>query len=727
MADFSDVVTELQTINSTLETLVATADPQGAAAAESEREKEAAAARSEEYLQTIAEAVTGGRGAAGGGAGGGGGGGGLAGLLGGGAGAGAGAGLGATLAGAGIGVGAGAAGLGVLLAGGGYLLKQMSEFDADAVVANIETLLSINDLFASPLDALQENGQFMGAMGALGLGLAAFGFGSTVVSVQQAIAKFTGTEDWAQTTYDNVETLLSINDLVGGTLTGALVEGGTFLIAMTALMAGLVAFSAGSAAAGAVQAFNRFINSDGWAQVVHDNVKTLVSIQEIEGYDSFKSDEFKVVMGGLMGGLIRFSIGSAVTGATQAFNRFINSEDWAQTIHDNVKTLVSIQEIEGYDSFDKTGFVKTMSGLMIGLMAFSAGEGVSAITQWISGSIGGEAEGPAGQYTKSWSQTIYDNVKTLVSIMSIENINGDVEAFKTVMAGLATGLFDFAIGQTVTGMASVLEKFTGNFADNVFTDVTKLMSLLEDDNIDVKKSEDFAKILKNIGDALSGFAGASFVGTIKTVAADLLSFLIGTDSPITEIKNLAASAAELTEGATAIGNIGDGLDKMANLQFDGSKVKIKDFAADLVASVPLIETAVMGGKIEKSILEKAKGLWPFGDDVADREFLGLASGNIAFEDAAKNMNMLREALGIPSAADVAGELGKSGAQIQRIQTEVQNASYSANVATSRGVIDNRIINNSPTMANSSQINSGTPKLMGDQIGSLVQAHADVMA
>ena len=55
MADFSDVVTELQTINSTLETLVATADPQGAAAAESEREKEAAAARSEEYLQTIAE------------------------------------------------------------------------------------------------------------------------------------------------------------------------------------------------------------------------------------------------------------------------------------------------------------------------------------------------------------------------------------------------------------------------------------------------------------------------------------------------------------------------------------------------------------------------------------------------------------------------------------------------------------------------------------------------
>ena len=89
--------------------------------------------------------------------------------------------------------------------------------------------------------------------------------------------------------------------------------------------------------------------------------------------------------------------------------------------------------------------------------------------------------------------------------------------------------------------------------------------------------------------------------------------------------------------------------------------------------------------------------------------------------------MLREALGIPSAADVAGELGKSGAQIQRIQTEVQNASYSANVATSRGVIDNRIINNSPTMANSSQINSGTPKLMGDQIGSLVQAHADVMA
>ena len=62
---------------------------------------------------------------------------------------------------------------------------------------------------------------------------------------------------------------------------------------MAALGLGLIAFSIGSTVAGASQAFNRFINSDGWPTVVHDNVKTLVSIQKIEGYDSFKSNKFK--------------------------------------------------------------------------------------------------------------------------------------------------------------------------------------------------------------------------------------------------------------------------------------------------------------------------------------------------------------------------------------------------------------------------------------------------
>ena len=68
MADFADVVAEIKNTNKKLDTLAAATDPKGAAAAEDKKEKEQAAARSEGYLKTIADAITAG-GAGGGGCG----------------------------------------------------------------------------------------------------------------------------------------------------------------------------------------------------------------------------------------------------------------------------------------------------------------------------------------------------------------------------------------------------------------------------------------------------------------------------------------------------------------------------------------------------------------------------------------------------------------------------------------------------------------------------------
>ena len=50
-------------------------------------------------------------------------------------------GIGASLGGLGIGAGVAMGGLGALFAGGGYLLKQLAEFDGKAVVANVRQFL----------------------------------------------------------------------------------------------------------------------------------------------------------------------------------------------------------------------------------------------------------------------------------------------------------------------------------------------------------------------------------------------------------------------------------------------------------------------------------------------------------------------------------------------------------------------------------------------------------
>ena len=110
---------------------------------------------------------------------------------------------------------------------------------------------------------------------------------------------------------------------------------------------------------------------------------------------------------------------------------------------------------------------------------------------------------------------------------------------------------------------------------------------------------------------------------------------------------LASKSEELKEGAEAIGKIGEGLDKMAGLKFDGSEINIKEFAEDLKNSIPVIEAAIMGS--EEGLLFKTK-------------LKGLASTEIKWDEAAKNIKTLREALGVQAATDMGGAGGSAGKQ-----------------------------------------------------------------
>lgn len=277
--------------------------------------------------------------------------GGAGGLLGGLGGFGAGAGI---LAG-GLGVGGGAllAGAGVGLAGLAALLLSIDNLDGKKIRANVNEILGIAE------DAsLIDTGVVFTTLTALGTGLAVFGVGSTITGLGDALTNFTN-ENWAQSVKSNVATLLSITDINFGDVAAV-------TTALTALGGGLAIFGVGSTLGGLSDALNNFTNKD-WAESVKSNVATLLSMEDINFGDVGK---VTAALGILGTGLAIFGLGGGIAGLSDALTNFTNA-NWASNIVSNVETLLSISDI----SLGDTGkFVATMTGLSAGLTVFSFGQ-----------------------------------------------------------------------------------------------------------------------------------------------------------------------------------------------------------------------------------------------------------------------------------------------------------------------------------------------------------------
>jgi hypothetical protein len=525
-------------------------------------------------------------------------------------------GIGASLGGLGIGAGVAMGGLGALFAGGGYLLKQLAEFDGKAVVANVRELFKIAELTTGIGDAFVKGGQFFLSMFGLGLGLAVFGIGSTIAGLGDALLNFTNA-NWAQGIVDNVLILLSIKDSLGGNA-DLLKDGGAFFLSMTGIGVGLAVFGAGQAAVGLAQ----FITKDDWAKKVVERVTTLLSISTLlGGADKLKKDggDFFLAMTGIGVGLGVFGAGQALVGLGQ----FITKDDWATKVYDNVATLMKIPALIPANSSalaEGGSFFVIMAGIAAGLIAFAIGSSANSMSTALAQFSGAGAK---------FADDIVYNVKKLMEISALKF--GDVAKFTGFMTAIAAGLFAFAVGKGANAMGDVIGKFSGNFADNIVKDVNTLMAMINDPNVNQKKANEFSSIMGTIAAGLVKFSAGQFVGTLAGAASSVLNFLGGT-GPIQEIKNLAKEADNIEKGANAIGKIAYNLDKIGSLKFDGSNINIKDFSKDLLDSVPAIEAAIMGGKIKGGI---------FSSDI---KYKGLASADIKWSDAAKNIKTIQAAL-----------------------------------------------------------------------------------
>ncbi len=298
-----------------------------------------------------------------------------------------------TLALTGLGIGLAAFAIGSGAAAGVAMFTDGSNFAA-TIKGQVVELLSIKDELGGNTKMLADGGAFYLAMMGIGLGLAVFGAGSAIAGMSDGLKTFTGTGNFAENIKEQVVTLLSISDELGGA--GNLIgQGAAFLLAMTGIGLGLAVFGAGSAVGGLGTALADF-STGGFAQGIKDSVVTLLSISdELGGAGNLIGDgaEFLLAMTGIGLGLAVFGIGANVAGLTTALADFTTG-GFAQSIVDNVTTLLGISEsLGGAKAFigDSATFLLAMTGIGAGLLAFGAGRGIGAFIDGVGKLFGGES------------------------------------------------------------------------------------------------------------------------------------------------------------------------------------------------------------------------------------------------------------------------------------------------------------------------------------------------
>ena len=459
-----------------------------------------------------------------------------------------GAGIGA--AASGIGAGLKSMGIAALFGAGATALLSFLDLDVKKIKENVVELLSIQDEFEGGAgEFFKKGGSFFVAMTGIGIGLAAFGIGAGAVALSQFLAP----DDWTQRVVDNVTTLLGINKLFDG-FGGALVEGGTFFVAMTAIGTGLGVFGAGSALAG----LSQFILSDDWAQRVVDNVTTLLGISKL--FDGFgdalsKGGSFFVAMTAIGAGLATFGAGSAVAGALTMFQ------------------------------------------------------------------------------DPNWSQTIVDNVATLLSISSLPGIGMDTAIFTAVMTGIGAGLVAFAIGKAGNATGDAISKFTGNFADNIVKDVKTLLGMLDEDNINVEQSNKFVKVMANLGLGLGAFALAKGMNALADIGTAISGFLTGQGSPIKQLLNLAGSVGDLERVGGALEKISTSLSSFANIRINTDDMDLEKLIMKLGKALPNLEVLANGGELDGSGFFR------------DIKIKGLLSPDLKLDEMVDAINKVNQVLG----------------------------------------------------------------------------------
>lgn len=412
---------------------------------------------------------------------------------------------------------------------------------------------------------------------------------------------------------------------------------------------------------------------------IASNVETLVGINqsvEEKGGNLLKDGgSLALALTGIGVGLLALGIGSA---GNAAVDKFLD-DGWAETIVDNVSTLLSINGLAGgsLDFIGKGGsFALAMTGLGIGLAAFGIGkiaDGTGdAINKFASGdnfaeriknevetllsidmskadgkktqfiatmsslglglaafAIGKAGSGIADAVTQfqgdNFAKDIKSEVETLLEIPNLPGVGVDTLAFLGVMTGISAGLGAFAVTKGAAGISEFLN-LGGNFAEGIKKEVNTILSIGDSANVEQTKraSASLIEISKGIGI----FAGAQGLGALSGISSSILSFFSGSSSPIEQALKLGNNAEEVQAGADAFTDFANAIGKFSNVNLD---FDAEALAEDLYAASKTLELALVGG---------TEGF------IFKERFVGLNNLTGDMDQAVSSINRLKDSLSL---------------------------------------------------------------------------------
>ena len=250
-----------------------------------------------------------------------------------------------------IGIGLGLLVFGTGLAVSALVLKLVNDDFAGKVLQIVSKLMEVPAALGGPEQALKDAGTFGLVMLALGAGLLVFGAGLGLAVLVTSLAQ----DNFAENVVHIVTTLLSINNLFSG-VGDVLLQGGTFILTMLGIAAGLYIFSAGTLAASLVT-----LVSGNFADKVVQTVTTLLGIKNQLGgaKEAFgEVGSFLLIMAGIAAGLLVFSIGEAAAGISSFIGGAgTGGKGIAQDIADKVGILMQVAKDTDETAVDKLKLV----------------------------------------------------------------------------------------------------------------------------------------------------------------------------------------------------------------------------------------------------------------------------------------------------------------------------------------------------------------------------------
>ena len=341
----------------------------------------------------------------------------------------------------------GALGVALVLFGAGKTVATA----ADGINATVDKFMGTGDFAQNTVDNVKkllelsniqigDVGKVSVALGALGAGLVLFGAGKAVAGVGDlatagataagtaaGVETFMNGDGFGKRIHDEVKDLLAINSLIPSD-SGAFAEGGKFLVIMSGLSAGLVAFSIGKAASAAADGLQAGVGyfgdsaNSGFAQRIKDEVDVLLDIASTPMVEPVKFASTMTMIGG---GLAVFAVGEAATAVSGFMSTFAGEGDQstAKRIKSEVDLLLSIGQDGDLDKSAKAA--EAMGKVGSALTVFAAKEFVgslanagSAIVNFFSG-----GEGPF-EKIKSLADDADDLEKAAGAIGSVaDNMN----------------------------------------------------------------------------------------------------------------------------------------------------------------------------------------------------------------------------------------------------------------------------------------------------------------